>query len=240
MSLCLSERMEELGGACGSEQSYGACGSEQSYSGGPAETYQQSRSPTLGNPDGAQPPEPDLQLYSGRWLPLSSKRLTKSHLQAMAEKLGLSTNTNDGKLIEQGREPGRVQVVLQETAKVELCLSLVDECGAFESCGPLLVSSAEDTHDSGKELEELDRYTAQLQDDLHAMQERVQEETRQVQIIERELRAEQSAHKELNVALQAERARVKQLWGRNCQQLSAHEAARKRSLPLKTLFAATG
>ncbi len=39
-----------------------------------------------------------------------------------------------------------------------------------------------------------------------------------------ELRVQQAAHKKLRQALQPEKTCVKQLWGRNCQQLAEHEA----------------
>ncbi len=115
-----------------------------SNSGGPAETEGfREEGHRATDTDG------DLQVHGGTWLPLNSRRLTKSHLQLIADTFGLPVNLSkeelrqqvDGKLIEMQREPGHVQVVLQETIKTELRMSLVDDSGVFETCGPTVFSS---------------------------------------------------------------------------------------------------
>ncbi len=131
----------------------------QHYSGGPAETGDMFTEVESKEAEAEKPSaELDLQLYEGKWQPLNSKRLTNGHRRLIAETWGLPMSLSkdelrqqiEGKLLELEREPGLVQVVVRETAKIEVCLSLVDEHGAFQTCGPTMLES---TDEDRRELE---------------------------------------------------------------------------------------
>ncbi len=97
-----------------------------------------------------------------RWLPLNSRRLTKSHLQLIAETLGLYQQI-EGKLLQMQHEPGNVQVSVEETTKTELRLSLEDESGVFQTCGPISYQTERLEDD---EMEHLRGY---MQDELDSL-----------------------------------------------------------------------
>ncbi len=90
------------------------------------------------------------EILKGRWLPLNSRRLNAGHLHLLAETLGLPTGMSndelrqviDGKLADMKHDPKNVQVVIQEAARTELHIRLVDESGVFQKCEPVLQDGA--------------------------------------------------------------------------------------------------
>ncbi len=124
------------------------------------------------------------------------------------------------------REPGHVQVVLQETVKTELRLSLVDDSGVFETCGPTVFSSTAVRSQLEMEADhaEQEECIERLRDELCAMERRLDEERQRAELDERQ-ESVQEEMSLLRTELQAEKTRAKLLWGRNCQQLVDHEAA---------------
>ena len=85
--------------------------------------------------------EGDHVLPEGKVLPLNSKRLVAAYIKAIAESMELPSKAStdevrqliEGILLENGREPRNVQVIVQEPTKEgmedRVCLFLVDDSG---------------------------------------------------------------------------------------------------------------
>ena len=200
----------------------------------------------------------DEVLPKGNWLPLNSKRVTTTHLQLIAQSLGLPTGMAteelrqlvDGKLLGMEHEPRSVQLVVQETTKIELRLLLVDESGVFVRCGPVMRDKQPDHGDSASEaayqqvspqlqdlraqleashrqLEEACMVRAEDQERLQKLEQQVVAEKQRAVEAESRLEAASSSQEELTklkTELQAEKSKVKQIWRRSCQQLADHDA----------------
>ena len=105
----------------------------------------------------------DTSLPEGQLYPLNSSRLKRAHLKLTAEALGLPTAAGveetrqliEGHIIS-NREPGLVQVIVQERKRVTLSLRLylVDQAGVFAEAH---AEDGQDTQsaDVSSELEEL-------------------------------------------------------------------------------------
>lgn len=103
-------------------------------------------------------------------IPLNLRRLMKRHMQLIAEILGLLSKEKlhqqiEGKLLQMEHEPGIFQVTVEEMTKVELLLSLEDEMGVFQTCGPTsyLVKGA------GWEEEEVEHLRSYMEDELDSL-----------------------------------------------------------------------
>ncbi len=200
--------------------------------------------------------EGDAEELEGRWLPLSSRRLNRNHLQLVAESLGLPTGMSleelrqviDGKLADTNRDPRNVQLVIQETAKTEMKILLVDESGVFQRSESVLQARADEGEElAGVRLEleealqqnrdlrgqlqdgqaedvmpELD-FTAEKVNKTDGARGRVQLEEQIRELTER-TQASQEEVQQLQEALQAEKDRSRQLWTKSCKQLAEQEA----------------
>ena len=207
----------------------------------------------------------DTDVPEGRWLPLNSRRLTTSHLQLLAETMGLPTALSteelrqliDGKLADMEHDPRNVQVVVQEVARTELGLLLVDETGVFQKCGPVLRNRQGEEQEQEHELqvlreqlEDAARERTELKTLLSEQQRKVEdgrkslafekERAAAAEQIERADRAEAKANsgredqpklhtsrdevEHWKAALQTEKDKARQIWKRNCQQLTELES----------------
>ncbi len=123
--------------------------------------------------------------------------------------------------MEMRHEPENVQVTIEETTRTELRLSLEDEAGVFQTCGPTYLSYQK----QGREDEEMEQLTAFRQDELDSLQRMGDELRQRAERAEAQHCCSQEDISQLSASLQAEKARVKQLWKKNCQQLADHEVA---------------
>ena len=93
--------------------------------------------------DGLEPKGGEVRVACGTVMPINSKRLTKTYLSRIAEKLELATKASaeetrqiiEGKLIEMGREPCNVQIELELREDKGLIL-LRDADGVFLEVEP--------------------------------------------------------------------------------------------------------
>ena len=144
-------------------------------------------------------------------MPLNSRRVTRSQLRAVAEKLGLPTSATgedlaqivSGKLTEEGRDPKNVQIVLSDDQ-----LQLEDVDGVF-----LTVTLEEEAEEHRSELEQDSEgeEEGEFEDDRPTNKEFEQLQAEK-EDLERRL-AEKEAE------LQRQTARYAQLWRLNCDQL---------------------
>ena len=113
----------------------------------------------------------DEVLPKGNWLLLNSKTVTTAHLQMVAQSLGLPTGLAieelcqlvDSKLLGMEHEPRSVQLVVQETTKIELRLLLMDESSVFVRYGPVMRDKQPDYGDGASEAT-YQQMSPQLQD----------------------------------------------------------------------------
>ena len=155
---------------------------------------------------------PEGQLYS-----LNSARLKRQHLKLTAEALGLPVGAGaeetrqlvEGHLISIGKEPGLVQVLVQDSRRVtqKLRLYLVDQAGVFAEAG----STEECPRESGASSSELEEMRSQLTN-THA----------QLDELQRQLHTIVDSHQ---AELQMERDRVKQLWKQMCDRVQKLDSA---------------
>ena len=143
-------------------------------------------------------------LPEGQVFSLSSSRLRKTHLCLAAEVLRLPTTMGveetrqliEGQLISMNREPGLVQVILQERKRValDLRLYLVDQAGVFAQA-----SAAKDTSEE----------TLTTNHELEELWEQLKEAHAQLSKLQRQLQEIIASHTE---ELKKERERAKKLW----------------------------
>ena len=143
---------------------------ELSYSGGPAETrpnratelkesvfndiFARTSDPFvyLATMDRLELSEGEMRLTRGTVMPMNSKRLTKTYLSRIAEKLELPTKASaeetrqiiEGKLLEMGREPHNVQVELEAREEDSEFILLRDVDGVFLEIEPPTKEPVED------------------------------------------------------------------------------------------------
>ena len=142
-------------------------------------------------------------------IPLTSKRLTAAHLKRLATALGISTMAAgdkvrqmvEGRLVEQGREPRNMQVVLGATPRDAFCLKDAD--GTF-----LTVDAEEDAPVGG----------TPEQSNTEAEESGNESET-----LRAELEAVKAQREELREQVEQERKRFRELWKTNCQCLVEYD-----------------
>ena len=167
----------------------------------------------------SQPESSDLP--EGQLFPLNSSRLKRSHLKLVTEALGLPTGAGaeetrqliEGSLISDNREPGLVQVIVQERRRVTLSqkVYLVDVSGVFAEASTAEDCPSEETQSGAAISSELEEMRSQLTD-THAHLDKLQ---RQLHTIVDSHQAE----------LQKERDRVKQLWTQMCSRVEKLDSA---------------
>lgn len=143
-----------------------------------------------------------------RTVTLNSKRLTASRLKQLAGALGIPRAASsedlramiEGKLTDDGRDPLRIQVVLR-TVERGVHMTLQDEMGVFMEIEPPTVDAHPPDGLPGQESDETDS-----------------EEPTAV----RELREEVGR---LTVELETQKARVRELWKLNCDQLAEMDSS---------------
>ena len=172
----------------------------------------------------------------GRRLPLNSRRLTAAYLRQLSEALGLPTIGSaeelrqqiEGKLAE--RDDPTIQVIVQETPRIETVLWLVDSGGAFLQTTSL--------HRIGKESSESERERQQLiegnellSDELASAKRKLEEECLRTAELRTELEAytgEGSSDlagevDRLQEELKVEKEKRKQVWKTSCDQVAEQD-----------------
>ena len=196
------------------------------------------RTPERGPP--ARPLSPPTHSHSR--YPLNSRRLTAWHLRTLAKALELPTAGSADQLrqcvegiLQRDRDYQNVVVVVQETRKTELIVSLEDSDGEFLRCDPVYADAprqrarmTEDTwpiEDLRSQLEEADRIIAaarvqdtekseaisELQDTLHSMEEELK-------------RAHQEEVTSLESQIATEKEKARKSWKTNCEHLAEQDA----------------
>lgn len=178
--------------------------------------------------------------------PLNSKRLSKRHLQSLAQGLGLSPDIPlgelrliiEGKLVEVGKEPMNVQVVVCGAEAGPVCLR--DDDGVFLEADLYQPEPEDDVshhaHDEETKVPvSLDQALAEntemrelirlLERNIATAKEVVEKESRRSSQLEEELERRQPPEKfdELQRELKKEKDRVKSMWRTNCEQLAYYD-----------------
>ena len=165
----------------------------------------------------------------GRTLPLNSRRLDAWHLQQLAVLLELPTSASiedtrqmiDGKLIEKGKQPQNVQVIIKKTACTEIIIHLTDSEGVLTQSNPTIrrrgispASEIEQLHEARKQLEEVSQSLQDTQQTVQALEEELATATHRAEAAEARLTAHSPSPSEgegverLKAALQKERAKT--------------------------------
>ena len=194
---------------------------------------------------------------------LNSKRLTALHLQRIADSLGLPTKGSaavtrqliEGKLMEMGKEPPNVQVVVQGTDENSV-LFLINEDGIIRTIKPardrvVHVSSqpVDAARDEGpvetrSALRESEGEPAEVEQRLETQSlelQRVRELLRQAEAEVEEGRTPTQQHDEelhgLRAVVAKEKQKVKRIWWEKCEQLSHEEAIYRKDMEIARLKA---
>ena len=151
----------------------------------------------------------DTELPEGQLFSLSSARLKKAHLKLTAEALGLPTGAGaeetrqliEGHIISINREPGLVQVIVQERRRVMLGLKLylVDQSGVFAE------AHTEDFQDTAQ--------SATVTSELEKLCEQLEKANCELERLQHQLHETVEAHER---ELEKERRHSKQLWRQMC------------------------
>ena len=172
----------------------------------------------------------------GRVLPLNSRRLTSSHLKALAEELELPTSGSldqlrqliEGKLeTEKHMEVSNVQVVIQESQFVELKLSLVSEEGVLLETTPTKQSVEAELQRSQEMLADVERENSELSEELAATKQSLEDEKRESARLTSELADREPDTGELTRLkgeLKAEKEKYRTMWRMTCEQGREQEA----------------
>ena len=184
----------------------------------------------------------------GKALPLNSRRLTRVHLQSLAQGLELSFHASseqlrlmiEGKLREMDKEPRNVQVVCGEKEPYKVWMK--DDKGAFFEADLYeeeTVSTAD--HADSEDLAMTDPTTTveqalaengtlketirRLEGEVAAANEALESETRRVSELEDELERSPSVEsvEKLQRELRKEKDKVKSMWRVNCEQLACYD-----------------
>ena len=124
--------------------------------------------------DGLDTFEGEARLTRGTVMPMNSKRLTKTYLSRIAEKLELPTKGSaeetrqiiEGKLLEMGKEPHNVQIELEIREEDAEFILLRDVEGAFLEIEPPMKEIPESdlgSHSGGEEPEAGGETAAELE-----------------------------------------------------------------------------
>lgn len=175
--------------------------------------------------DGLEPMEGgEVPIARGTVMPMNSKRLTKTYLSRIAEKLELPTKGSaeetrqiiKGKLLEMGREPRNVQIELEFREEEEFIL-LRDADGVFVEVEPHVqeLSKSGPGSESGEGEPETVAKTA------------VEVETLRTALAEAQSQNEAllTESKCLQDELKREKERVREMWKMNCAQLAGFDEA---------------
>lgn len=176
----------------------------------------------------------------GRVLPLNSKRLTKANLQSLANGLGVSPNASAEQL--RLKEPRNIQVVSYEVepGSEHRKLSLKDDDGVFLEVEGTVTSKSIVTLESlplevattlepAMNLEitlaenaDLKEELRQLEGEMDAVREALEEQTRKASQLEEELERSPPTEQldKLQRDLQREKDKTKNMWRMNCEQLA--------------------
>ena len=180
-----------------------------------------------------------ISVPRGRALPLNSKRLTAVHVRQLANALDLPTSGSvdqlwqlvEGKLMsESGREVCNVQVIVQETAKFESKLSLVDERGVFLETMPHTSTGEEASSELEVALEEATQQNTELSAELESVRNLLEKEKEHTASLTERLETATTDHEgsssevsKLKAELKAEKDRAKQLWRMSCEQVKEQD-----------------
>jgi len=131
----------------------------------------------------------------------------------------------EGRLAE--REDHNIQVVIQETAQVETVMWLVDADGAFLQTAP--VCRDKGSSESERVCRELKEKNAQLQEELTAVQQQLEEHSRVVELTEQMEEHEPSTElavevERLKKELELEKTKRQQAWKTSCEQVAEQDA----------------
>ena len=188
----------------------------------------------------------DHVLPEGKVLPLNWKRLVAAYIKAIAESMELPSKAStdevrqliEGKLLENGREPRNVQVIVQEPTEEgmgdRVCLFLVDDSGIISR------ATLEPRVRSDLETESVDTASESLHKEVSEMALQLWQREEEIETLMTELEVAQRIAKEaeekvaaiesyegeiekLTKQLQRERERYKQVWRMNCEQLAEHD-----------------
>ena len=160
----------------------------------------------------------DTELPEGQLFSLSSARLKRAHLKLTAEALGVPTGAGaeetrqliEGHIISINREPGLVQVIVQERRRVMLGLELylVDQSGVFAE------AHTEDFQDTAQ--------SATVTSELEKLCEQLEKANCELERLQHQLHETVEAHER---ELEKERRHSKQLWRQMCDRVGKLDSA---------------
>ena len=162
----------------------------------------------------------DTELPEGQLFSLNSARLKRARLKLTAEALGLPTGAEaeetrqliEGHIISINREPGLVQVIVQERRRVtqSLRLYLVDQAGVFAEAH----TQCEDFQDTPQ--------SATVTSELEKLCEQLEKANCELERLQHQLHETVKAHER---ELEKERQHGKQLWRQMCDRVGRLDSA---------------
>ena len=182
--------------------------------------------------------DPSPQVGGARPVPLNSRQVTTQTLRSVATSLGLPTTASaedlrqmiDGQLVERGRQPRDVQVVVEATeAETPGRVLLQDGDGGFlearllPGTEPDMISEAGDEGRAERpDAGGMSGHTPDREADteLIAERDRLAADVERYRVELESLRADAEKSK---LEVQGARKRLKEVWRMNCDQLIAHE-----------------
>ena len=173
----------------------------------------------------------DTVVPEGLWFPLNSRRLTTKHLQLVAETMKLPTSMSteelrqliDGTLADMDHDPANsCRVAEQGEALQNLQEQLEDALQQNMELKTQLQEEQRCSEDLHKSWEYEKERAATVQRQLEAEIEKADQAEGNVK--QPKCQASQEEVKQLKGALQTEKDKAKQVWKRNCQQLTEQEA----------------
>ena len=195
---------------------------------------------TIGTGTGSrvQSPERDGATRARARYPINSRRLTATHLRALAEALGLPRAGSadqvrqciEGKLQTEREDPNVVVIVreLQTTAQI---LALADSEGEFVETSPLYCGPATHVETASQELQEVRAQLQEAEAVIESARSRDEEQAKQIADLHASLRGceQQVTQKfeevaELKQQITAEKKKARQSWKTNCEHLAEQDA----------------